>query len=380
MRATILAIILLSGTLVATGCTNKVSTGDSSGPVKMSTFDVNKYAVNTTACNPLSGGNPPTDPSAGIHATLSYLSSSQPRYSNVSDMINNGTPSKQDLFFTEINVPTRLFTEGFPLQSGGMIKDDLGNDLLEWFAIRFQGTVHLGPNDVEGDYQLGMLADDGAIMSLSNDVEGNNFQVVVNDDGTHPTMMDCGPTIQMTKDTSLAMRIDYYQGPRYHIALVPLWRPVNMSTPRETLCGVSGNNAFFDYNNNSAPLTNYIKLLADGWRPLNAANYSVSPSTGYNPCVDGTAPGISNVAISYNVELNTVTVTWNTDIEATDQVLITNPDGTQTLTTSDNVLRTSHSVSLVGVLFRGETYTIQAVSISADLGKSIGAPITYTLP
>jgi hypothetical protein len=379
MRASKLTVILVGvSSLFWMGCTKLPKTGTSTSETA-SAYDVNKYPVNKTVCNPM-GGTAPADPTSGIHATLSYLSADQPRYTTVSDMMANAHPSNQHLFFTDINVPTRLFNTGFPLQSGGVVNDDSGQALFEYFAIRFEGVVHLGPNDAEGDYQLGMLSDDGAMMYLSNDVEGSNYQVMVNDDGTHPTQMDCGPIVEMSKDTNLSMRIDYFQGPRYHIALVPLWRPINMSTPHETLCGVNGNSTFFDPDHGSQPLQAYMDLLSRGWRPLNSANYTVSPSTGYNPCVDGTAPVISDVQISYNVELNNVTVTWTTDVAATDQLLITDTtDGSQTLTTSDNMLRTSHSVVAHGILVNGDQYTIQVVSIAADLGKSIGAPIPYSL-
>ncbi len=69
---------------------------------------------------------------------------------------------------------------------------------------------------------------------------------------------------------------------------------------------------------------------------------------------------------------------WTTDIPATDQVLVTNTGtNVQTLTTSDNILRTTHSVPVTGLL-PGVNYTLQAVSVGADLGKSISAPVTVS--
>src|SRR6476660_3765698 len=97
-----LVYILLAASFGFMGCTQQYKTSSSDQPSK---YDVNKYAVNKTVCNPLSGGNPPADPSQGIHASLYYLNPGAPTYTTVSDMINNGVKSKQDLFFSEINVP-----------------------------------------------------------------------------------------------------------------------------------------------------------------------------------------------------------------------------------------------------------------------------------
>lgn len=374
---------ILIASLFVGGCANRLEPAENAGnqqATKSSTYDVNRFPANKTVCNPMGGGNPPADPGQGIHASLFYLSSNQPRYHTVGEMISKGTKSKQDLFFTEINVPTRLFTEGFPLQSGGNVKDDQGQNLLEYFAIRFEGIIHLGEADQEGDYQLAVLSDDGTIMSLSNNLDGSNYSIAVNNDGDHPTKMGCGPVVPMTRNTRLSMKIDYYQGPRYHIALMPLWRNVNQCSTTETLCGQSGNSLYFDPDHGSKPLSAYMQLLSRGWRPLNAANYSLSPSTDYNPCVTGTAPVISNLKVTNDIETYTARVTWTTDIPATDQVLLIDIDtNEQYLTTSDNVLRTSHEVVITGHIYAGHNYTIQAISVSEDLGKAISNPIPESL-
>jgi len=338
-----------------------------------SPYNVNKYAVNKVACDPMGGSsNPSSNPQQGIKAQLWYLSASQPRQHDVESMITQGQPSSESLFFSELNVPTRLFTEGFPLQAGGTIQDDAGNELIEYFALRFESLIQLGENDPEGDYQFGMLSDDGTIWSIASTEEGQDYQILLNNDGDHPTQMGCGPIVHMTHTTRLVSRIDYYQGPRYHIALVPLWRLVDSSTVPETQCGQNGNSMYFDYNNNSAPEPAYNQMLARGWKPLTADNYSVQTSADYNPCTAGTPPVISDL----NFDSERFLLNWTTDIPATDQVLLTDTDtGAQTLTTSDNVLRTVHSVA-IPQLEPGHHYTIQAVSISADLGKTVSAALT----
>lgn len=343
----------------------------------VSPFNVNKYAANKLVCDPFSEDQTPSDDlSQGLHAKLYYLNAAQPRYQDVGDYIQNGVSSGQDLFFTDLNVPTRLFSLGFPTESGSIVKDDAGNNLFEYFALRFEGGLRLAPDESDGDYQLALLSDDGAIWSVAPS-DSDTYQVVVNDDGDHPTQLGCGQTIHMTSDTQLKMRLDYYQGPRYHISIIPMWRKVTSDAVAETRCGQNGNDLYFDYNHDSAPQPAYKELLSRGWHPLVAANYVVPQDAGYNPCVQGTPPVVSDVKVQMLFD-GVVNISWTTDIPATDQVQYTNvATGEQTLTVSDNILRTSHSIRLN--LLPNIEYDFQPISISADYGKTIGDPVRATV-
>lgn len=364
------ALILAASVLSITACqssNDSASSGASSAGVP-SSFDLNRYAVNNTSCDPLGGGSGSGNPIAGLKANLYYMNAGEQTYNDVESMISHGHASKEDLFFSQLYVPTRMFSAGFPLESGGMIKSDDGVNLIEYFALRFQGFVQLGPDDLEGDYQLGLLSDDGAIWSLSSNAVGNAFEIVVNNDGTHPTQLDCGPIVSLKKGQVLRMQLDYYQGPRYHIALIPIWRKVSAPSS-EPRCGQLGNNLWFDPNNNSKPQAAYLDLQSRGWRPLTKDNYAIPSSAAYNPCTQGTAPKISGFIVK-NTGEGPYLVAWTTDIPASTQVLyIDHTTGIQTLTESDNMLRTSHQVTIN--LISGHSYSIQAVSISSDLGKSL---------
>jgi hypothetical protein len=373
MRANQFAF-LFAGSVIVAGCQNSSNT-DIPQQLK---FDVNKYAINQTVCNPMGGSGPSNEPTQGLHANLWYVQSGHPIYHDVEGMINHGYASNNHLFFSELFIPTRLFTEGFPLQSGGSIKDDSNQELIEYFALRFEGLLHLGPNEEEGDYQLGILSDDGTVWSLSQTETGTDYSIILNNDGDHPTQMGCGPIVHMAHSTRLHMKLDYYQGPRYHIALVPMWRKVNSCAPTEPLCGQNGNSLYFDYNNNSRPQPAFNQLLSRGWYPLGVANYSVTADTGYNPCTSGTTPVISNIQLVNNMEIGPYfQINWNTDIPATDQVLYKDlTNGAEVLTVSDNMLRTSHSVQIT--IVPQHQYSVQAISVSADLGKAISDPVTFT--
>lgn len=340
----------------------------------MHPFDVNQHSINKVVCDPMGGpGNP--GPNDGLIAELYYLDSTQPHYNNVQDYFDHGTRSSQKLFFTDLNVPTRLFDTGFPTQTGGVVQNDMGEDLIEYFALRFKSVLKLAPTDMEGNYELAILSDDGTVMRFT-DVDGVET-LVVDNDHNHPTRMGCGDTVYFDHDTSIDVRLDYYQGPRYHISLIPMWRRVDQSTQVEPECGKKGNSRYFDFNNNSTPQQAYLDMLLRGWQPIAAENWHLPPSSIFNPCMQGTTPVISNFNV-LDIGEGVAIVTWNTDIPATAQVLWTDSQGTQTLTPSDNVLRTSHQVVIDQGINFGQTYTFQGVSISADMGKALSRVLQET--
>ncbi|MGE3385254.1 MAG: fibronectin type III domain-containing protein [Bdellovibrionales bacterium] len=354
-------------------CTNDLSSTskEDANTKAMSPFDVNKYAINKLVCDPFAAQNENTTLDGGLQASLFYLTAGQPHYKNVGDMISNGKASGKNLFFSNVDVPTRLFNVGFPLETGGVVKTDEGADLFEYFALRMTGSFGLAADEPEGLYELAMLSDDGVIWTNTTD-DANS--ALVSNDGDHPTRFGCGQIVDLKRDTRIASRIDYYQGPRYHIALVPMWRKVASGTMpgKDPQCGKAGNEMYFDYNNNSKPQQAYNDLLARGWKPLRAENWRLPQGTDYNPCYeDGQAPQVTELSVNYGSIEGSMVVSWQTDIPATDQVVYRNTaTDVQMLTTSDNVLRTNHSITITGLQV-GDIYEVQAVSISATLGRTV---------
>ncbi len=377
MRNISIPASLLTATLI--GCTAykdpfDKAAEDSNANIVYSSFDVNLYPMNKLICDPFDGGSDTTF-DKGLKAELYYRSEGQPKFSSLAPYFSEGTKSDQTLFFSQINVPTRLFSLGFPTETGDLVKRDDGEVLNEWFALRFTSSLTLGPDDSEGLYQLAVLSDDGSILRLQKNGE---WVDVVNNDNNHPTRMGCGDVIEMKAGEQHLLQLDYYQGPRHHIALIPMWRKVDSLNPEpDPLCGVTGNNTFFDFNNNSTPRQPYLDLLDRGWKPLDAANYALPMESQFNPCVHGQAPIISNFQVEDLLD-GVVQVSWTTDIPATSQVRYVNMgDGAETLTLSDNVLRTEHSIFLQG-LAPGSHYLIQGVSISETYGKSLSeAKVIY---
>jgi hypothetical protein len=105
-----------------------------------------------------------------------------------------------DEFFTkEINVPTRAFDEGFP----GI------TNRFEWFGLIYEGTIKA---PATGTYTFKITSDDGAYLAIDG-------VKVVNDDSVHAPRSKSG-TIDLVEGEEYSFELKYFQGPRYHIALV----------------------------------------------------------------------------------------------------------------------------------------------------------------
>ena len=333
-------------------------------------FDVNLYKLNKLVCDPFDGGGS-TSLAGGIVAELFYREQGQERFYSADRYIEEGQSSESYLFFSQIFVPTRRFELGFPTETGAVLKTKEKEDLVEYFGLRFKTILSLDESQEEGLYGIAMLSDDGSVLKIQN--ENGQWVNLVDNDGDHPTRMGCSDNlVYFSRDTQVPVMIDYYQGPRYHISLVPLWRKVNESTQDEPHCGAQGNSKFFDYNNGSSPQPAYEELMARGWRPWNHQNHKLPKDYKFNPCVEGNAPVISNFSVSTNGQ--SVVAVWETDILATSQLRVVNMStGEELVTDSDNLFRSEHSVVHQG-LESGVQYLIQAISISETYGKAISDP------
>lgn len=374
-------VALAVSLVVLAGCSAKLEeakqpTETLIAPDQITMLDVNVHPANKVVCDPFDDGGAPQI-NGGLLAQLFYLKPDQPRYSKVGDYIQHGHKSEQRLFFSSLNVPTRRFEVGFTTETGDVVRDDDQQVLNEYFAIKFVSILKLAPDQPEGLYELAVLSDDGAVLKLRD--EDGIYKTVVDNDGNHPTRLGCGTElIEMKRDTEKPIEIQYYQGPRYHISAIVLMRPAQMSPDgmfaKEPSCGKTGNDTWFNSNKLSAPQKAYTDLLARGWRVLTKENYGLPNSAMFNPCVQGTAPKISNFRWVESSP-SSLWLSWETDIPATSQISYTE-DGAATsqLTQADNRLRTSHSVVVTG-LKRAQTYRVQAVSISETYGRAMSEPL-----
>lgn len=354
------------------GTVSQLASGQTYGYMKV---DINQHPLDKTICDPFT--NLPSDNlDQGIRGTLYTSVPGGVRLNGAENYVLNGVKSAQSLFFSDINVPTRMFSSGFSNQTNDYLKDDNQQKLIEYFGIKFETRVRLAEVDSEGTYEFAVLSDDGAILKMNQ--SGAEVALVQND-GDHPTKMGCSTqVVQMNRETKLPLSLSYYQGPRYHIANVLMWRKVDVAG-KDPLCKASGNSLFFDPNHSSAPLKAYSDLLARGWKVLTSQQFLLPQSESYNPCVEGAPPVISGFRV-VEIFSSGVILAWQTDVPSSSQVKIVNKaTGTVILTDSDNALRKDHLVQLMG-LESGVSYTAQAVSIGEDLGHALSESFEFTTP
>lgn len=391
-----LRLLLLATCLTLTACLLVPDGGDESG----STVDIVPVPAlvpdpSTYVCNPMDGEESNLPREQGIRGMLYYLDSSQPRYGTVADYLtyghfaqaidrNTNEPTEIALFFNQLYIPTRPFDRGFVTQGGQALQTPEGNTLYEYFAVRHEGRLQLAPEQSPGLYQLAVLSDDGSMLSMDF---GSGMQSVVSNDGNHPTRMGCAVMpVEMNANSKIPYLLDYYQGPRYHISLVLMWRPWPMSAADPTqpaslaeandaLCGRQGNSLFFDSTQNPpVPTANYNALLSRGWAPVDPASYLLPEEDAVNPCNEP-APVISNFRV-VTIGTNTVTLAWDTDRPATSQIIHRLATGTaETVTDSDGKYYTQHVVTVTGL--QGNTdYAMRATSASISGLATESAPRT----
>lgn len=243
-------------------------------------------------CDPFGGDKTSGNSRNGLLGKLFYLATPGDRCARVATCQSKGTSPDLDLYFSQLNVPTRAFDQGFSNQEGSTLTNARGEVLIEWFSLHFDSVIRLKAGDHPGKYQFALAADDGAIMQVgepglathspSSSAAGssNVFKTLIDNDGTHATRFKCATqSVRLESGTELPIKVDYYQGPRYHIALVLLWREipenVNELVHPEVL-----RDAACDQGVDSA----------HGWKVVDPDNFQLPKKAGVNPCVDVQAP------------------------------------------------------------------------------------------
>ena len=101
------------------------------------------------------------------------------------------------IYASTINIPKRRWSSGFPNVP----------DLFEWFAIEYTGAFTVRK---AGNYTFRLVSDDGSRLFIDG-------QLIVNNDGVHPTQSRSGSVFLEKSLHTIALQ--YFQGPRFYIAL-----------------------------------------------------------------------------------------------------------------------------------------------------------------
>lgn len=333
----------------------RTSTGESVGSMEFPADPAN------TVCDPLSN-NSSTSPELGLLGKLILRTPEMgSKVNSVLDYYNKGQKLDQNLYFADVNVPTRPFTAGFSTQSGDVLVDAQGNKLIENFAIEYTSVLKLSDADKEGDYEIATLSDDGSRVFVK---EGDKWNELINNDGNHSTRMGCPyRTINLKKDSAVPVKILYYQGPRYHIANVLIWKHHKKAQQwkepsRHSLCGIASNNFFFNSQNGKKMLA-MTYLEKTGWNVVAAGNYKM-PERQQNPCTDPELV-ISDFQV-VSAQAPNATLTWKTTVPANSQLHIVNIyTGEEIFTQVDADMVTDHTVQISG-LVHGIYYQVRAIS------------------
>lgn len=222
----------------------------------------------------------------GVKGSLYVLNPSQPRCHQLSDYFSTATKTGVDFYMTDVNVPTNSFTFGFQTSTGAFLKDSSGNTVIGNFALDLQTELTLGATEQEGYYELALVSNAGAtVTSYQNSSAG---EILVNDDGDHPTKMSCAnQPVLLTHGATVPVRIQYYQGSSSEMALTLMWRKVSGTTASLTdpLCGTSGDTAFFDATTEAAgqECPAQTQLQSRGWSILQNSNLTM-PAGQPNQC------------------------------------------------------------------------------------------------
>lgn len=334
-----------------------------------------------TICDPFNAGTSQRD--RGLIGNLVYLTDDQPRYTSARDYVDNGVPVQSTLYFDKLMIPTRSWDLGFYTQAGELVLNHRDEPLYEYFGVHLESELMLAPGEDPGWYQFAILSDDGATMDLRDD-EGV-LDPIVNNDGTHPTRMGCSmKSVYLDQNSKIPFTINYYQGPRYHISMILMMRPLPagadpLAAAADVECGRQGNDRYFDYNTvPSTPKTKWYELLERGWKPLENSNFHF-PEAAENPCAPDDPLVISNFVIE-NTTPNSVTVSWDTNEPSTSKVSVKNVVTGATVETAEDPTLVTHHVVTVPGLTANTLYAVRGISEVPGVKSSISDERAFRTP
>ena len=209
-------------------------------------------SVDNTVCNPLKDGEQSGN-SKGLVGNIrlikelsalgSIQTSSERR--SLQGMLNNYLdPSfsyqlgNQSIFMNEVNVPLTDFSKGFSTQNGESLKVE-GIVLDEFFNVNLDTLMMIEEDAMAGEYEIAIASDDGSKLSYTLKTDSEDYTTYLESNKTHAIKFICtsgSQYLKFEKNKPIKARINYFQGPRYHIALQMYWRKKPADTSRSEYC------------------------------------------------------------------------------------------------------------------------------------------------
>jgi hypothetical protein len=153
-----------------------------------------EYKFSTTVYGtPIYSFGTTTTANSGLRGQIYYIEPGTRKLPDFSKLTPVGS-----IYTPYLCVPPRAFDEGFP----GV------TDRFEWFAIDYTGRFWVSH---PGEYHFALASDDGSILYIDG-------RKVVQNDHQHP-VIEKMHTVKL-KAGAHAIRVSYFQGPRFHVALV----------------------------------------------------------------------------------------------------------------------------------------------------------------
>ena len=168
-------------------------------------------------CNPLGSGGPtpvetPSVPKSKL-GLIGNIYEGQSNWNHIDRYIKDGFKHPESMYFSNFNVPTRSFSDGFGFGADDYLKNKGGEKLIEWFAIEAKGHIVLPESEEAGYYHIASISDDGIRVTVGG-------EDIINNPNVHAPTLDCAKQlIKLEKGEEKSFELLYFQGPRYHIAL-----------------------------------------------------------------------------------------------------------------------------------------------------------------
>ncbi len=246
-------------------------------------------------CDPLNGEGSDSSIKLGYGLTGVLYDGNGGAVSRFEDLLQKGVVLDKSVYLSQLFIPTRKFDEGFQSTDGALLMNSQNEALIENFGLDLSSELALSASDGPGYYEIALIADDGVGMDADQ-------QNIIQADILTPSKMSCAKMlVRMEAGKNLPISVRYFQGPRYHIALVMLWRKVKELSdgkdnlipsdgPKEANCGASGNYFFFNPDANSKPSQAYLDLLNPAkrsipWNVVKLENFKLPQGSSNQECL-----------------------------------------------------------------------------------------------